>query len=78
MLWPDPDQRQRLVEIRDNLVSRISEAEREGWLGEVEGLQISLTGAEEKLAQVDRRSPQVNLGMPRQVDPAAAQEAQPS
>jgi hypothetical protein len=65
MLWPDPAQRDRLVEIRDNLVSRIAEAEREGWLGEIEGLKISLAGAEDKLAQIDRR-PQttVNLGMP--------------
>ena len=50
MLWPDPAQRQRLVEIRDNLIARIAEAEREGWPGEVEGLQISLAGAEDKLA----------------------------
>ncbi|MGW7243950.1 helicase associated domain-containing protein [Streptomyces sp. NPDC054804] len=28
------------------------EAQREGWLGEVEGLQVSLAGAEEKLAQL--------------------------
>jgi hypothetical protein len=42
MLWPDPTQRDRLIEIRDNLTSRIEEAEREGWLGEVEGLKISL------------------------------------
>jgi hypothetical protein len=55
MLWPDPAQKPRLVEIRDNLVARITEAEREGWPGEVEGLQISLAGAEEKLAQVERR-----------------------
>jgi hypothetical protein len=33
---PDPVQRGRLDEIRDNLVARIAEAEREGWLGEVE------------------------------------------
>lgn len=34
MLWPDPAQRDRLVEIRDNLIARIAEAEREGWLGD--------------------------------------------
>ena len=55
MLWPDPAQRDRLIEIRDNLVARIEEAEREGWLGEVEGLQVSLAGAEDKLAQIDRQ-----------------------
>ncbi|HET9116958.1 MAG TPA: hypothetical protein VFN75_02600 [Pseudonocardiaceae bacterium] len=67
MLWPDPAQRERLVEIRDNLTARITEAQREGWLGEVEGLQISLAGANHKLAQIERRSPRratVNLGIP--------------
>ncbi|MFI1035932.1 site-specific integrase [Streptomyces sp. NPDC020951] len=54
-LRPDPEQRHRLVEIRDNLLARIAEAEREGWLGEVEGLRVSLAGAEDKLAQIDRR-----------------------
>jgi hypothetical protein len=56
MLWPDPDQRPRLVDLRDNLAARIAEAEHHGWLGEVEGLQVSLAGAEDKLAQIDRRS----------------------
>ena len=67
MHWPDPAQRTRIVEIRDNLIDRIAEADREGWLGEVEGLNISLAGANDKLAQLDRRSPTtttVNLGMP--------------
>jgi integrase len=66
MLWPDPTQRQRLVEIRDNLTTRIAEARREGWLGEVEGLQVSLAGAQDKLAQIDRRTrpATVELGIP--------------
>jgi hypothetical protein len=68
MLWPDPAQRDRLVEIRDNLLARIAEAEREGWLGEVEGLQVSLAGAEDKLAQLhaeqSRRGTAIDLGMP--------------
>ncbi|MET9387696.1 hypothetical protein ABZY09_43515 [Streptomyces sp. NPDC002928] len=61
-------QRGRLVEIRDNLLARITEAEREGWLGELEGLEASLTGAQDKLAQLDaedaRRSTAVDLGIP--------------
>ncbi|NMO56076.1 site-specific integrase [Actinoplanes sp. TBRC 11911] len=68
MLWPDPAQRDRLAEIRENLIARIAEAEREGWLGEVEGLRISLAGADDKLAQIDRRTSggsAVNLGLPR-------------
>ena len=66
MLWPDPDQRARIVEIRNNLHNRIAEAEREGWLGEIEGLQVSLAGADDKLAQLDKNSrrPRVNLATP--------------
>lgn len=67
MLWPEPAQRPRIAEIRDNLIARINEAEREGWLGEVEGLKVSLAGANDKLAQIDRRAKatnQVDLGMP--------------
>ncbi|MEU9291834.1 hypothetical protein AB0D57_46335 [Streptomyces sp. NPDC048275] len=68
MLRPDPAQRHRLVEIRDNLIARITEAEQEGWLGEIEGLQVSLASAEEKLAQLDsereRQCKVIDLGMP--------------
>jgi hypothetical protein len=65
MHWPDPAQRPRIAEIRDNLTARIAEAEREGWLGEVEGLKVSLAGTEDKLAQIDRRSHRTaDLGMP--------------
>jgi integrase len=56
MLWPDPDQKPRLIDIRDNLTDRIAEAEREGWSGEAEGLQISLSGANEKLNQIESHS----------------------
>lgn len=52
-----------LTEIRDNLIARIAEARREGWLGEVEGLQVSLAGAEDKLALIDQRAT-VDLGLP--------------
>jgi hypothetical protein len=63
--WPDPAQRSRIAEIRDNLTARIAEAEHEGWLGEAEGLKISLAGADDKLAQIDRRSRRTaDLGMP--------------
>jgi integrase len=55
LLWPDPAQRTRLLEIRDNLKARIAEAQRESWLGEVEGLQVSLAGTEDKLVQIERR-----------------------
>ncbi|WP_327713211.1 hypothetical protein OG912_37270 [Streptomyces sp. NBC_00464] len=55
------------MEIRDNLLDRIAEAEREGWLGEIEGLRVSLAGSESKIDQIDSapRSMAINLGMPR-------------
>jgi hypothetical protein len=43
-----------LEEIRDSLRARVVEAIQEGWLGEVEGLQVSLAGANDKLRQIDR------------------------
>ena len=68
LLRPDPAERSRLVEIRDNLVVRIAEAESHGWFGEAEGLRVSLAGAREKLAQMDqiadRRAVAVHLGVP--------------
>ncbi|MFD7757864.1 integrase [Streptomyces sp. NPDC059757] len=57
LLRPDPPQRARLAEFRDNLIARIAGAEREGWLGKVEGLQVSLAGAQDKLAQLDAEAP---------------------
>ncbi|WP_371484103.1 hypothetical protein [Kitasatospora sp. NBC_00315] len=61
-------ERPRLVQIRDNPIDCIAEAEREGWLGEVEGLEAGLAGAEDKLAQMDsataRTAPAVDRGNP--------------
>ncbi|MEU3657855.1 hypothetical protein AB0E67_34935 [Streptomyces sp. NPDC032161] len=61
-------ERPRLVEIRDNLLARFLEAEREGWLGELEGLQSSLAHAKGELARLDaqisRQQESVDLGAP--------------
>jgi hypothetical protein len=73
LLRVDPAQQGRLEGIRDNLTARISEAEREGWAGEAEGLKISLDGTRQKLAQLDqlaRRAAAVHLGMPGPADTA--------
>jgi hypothetical protein len=51
----------------DHLLAFIEEAHHEGWLGEVEGLKVTLAGVQQKLAQVDeriRRPSTVNLGIP--------------
>ncbi|MFG2306436.1 hypothetical protein [Actinacidiphila glaucinigra] len=55
MAMPARAPRDRLVEIRDNLRARTAEAEREDWIGEVEGLRVSLAGAEDMLAHINRR-----------------------
>ncbi len=81
LLRVSPDQRGRLEEIRDNLLARIAEAEREGWAGEAEGLKVSLAAANNKLAQVGmtaaRRSEAVDLGIPAYRDIAVATIAVP-
>jgi hypothetical protein len=60
--------RGRLAHIIRNPTDRISEARIHGWLGEVEGLQISLTAARAKLAALDRTARNAvdtaDLGMP--------------
>jgi hypothetical protein len=63
------------VDIRDNLVNRIAEAEQHGWTGEAEGLKVSLTAANTKLAQLDgltaHRTTAIHLGIPAYHDIAA-------
>ncbi|MFF0401743.1 hypothetical protein ACFYSJ_39475 [Streptomyces sp. NPDC005248] len=68
VLIVSPKERPRLLEIRQNLTYRIADAEREGWLGEAEGLSVSLAAAEEKIERLDaresRRGSSVFLGVP--------------
>ncbi|MGA4980123.1 hypothetical protein [Streptomyces cinereoruber] len=69
VLQIDPRQRGRLIEIIRNLRERIREARGNGWLGEVEGLQVSLDAATAKLnslsrTRADGRPQLVDLGMP--------------
>jgi hypothetical protein len=66
-LRPDPAQQPRLLEIRDNLQARITEARREGWPGEISGLEATLQAAEQKLQTMHRiadRHGVTHLGMP--------------
>ena len=82
LLRPDPAQRSRLVEIHGNLAARIAEAEANRWLGEAEGLKVSLAGATQKLAQMDQitaRRDGTHLGMPAFPDVAGrAASTQPT
>jgi integrase len=75
MLRVDPTQRRRLAEIITNLGERISEARLNGWLGEVEGLRVSLRAAQDKLAALDRQAPGPTLlGTPTIVTDGAGRE----
>ena len=58
MLRVSPHQRPRLAAIISNLHERIAEARMNGWLGEVQGLEVSLKAAKRKLASLDRRTKQ--------------------
>ncbi len=81
LLRPDPAARPRLLQIRDNLIARIAEAESHHWLGEAEGLKVSLAGADAKLAQTDQitaqRSHSVQLGIPTFTDAAGRTNVTP-
>ncbi|AYV32002.1 hypothetical protein [Streptomyces goshikiensis] len=71
----DPRERPRLLEIIQNLRERIREARANGWLGEVEGLQVSSDAAMAKLnslkrAPADGRPQLVDLGVPAFTDHA--------
>lgn len=63
-----PAEKLRLEQIRNNLNDRIAEAEREGWLGDVEQLGVSLAATEEKIAQIEaqqrRKESPAFLGIP--------------
>jgi integrase len=77
MLHPDPLQEPRLLAIIANLEDRISEANERGWLGEVDGLQVSLAGARQKLEQMRKllsQPPVVPLGTPRIWRPGAGNQ----
>ena len=71
-----------MVQIRDNLITRITEAEEHRWLGEAEGLKVSLAGARAKLAQMDqivaRRSQAVQLSIPAFTDTAGRASTNPT
>jgi hypothetical protein len=56
----------RLDEIEENLLARRARAEHEAWLGEVEGIDLTLTFLRQKREETRRliRIASVELGMP--------------
>jgi len=66
-LRPDPAQMPRLQEIHANLLDRLSEAQEQGWLGEVAAIEASIAAAGQKLTamrQLAAKHAAVHLGMP--------------
>jgi len=67
MLHVDPKMLPRLNELGSDLVDRRHRAVESGWLGEIEGIDLTLRLLREKqsvAARLARREP-VSLGMPR-------------
>ncbi|GAA0818900.1 hypothetical protein ACFQVD_30245 [Streptosporangium amethystogenes subsp. fukuiense] len=63
-----PGERPRLEATRENLRARIAEAERGGWLGDVEQLTVSLAATDDKISLIDAnerwKNSSVFVGMP--------------
>ncbi len=67
MLRPHPAQLQRLTEIHANLQARLVEAREHGWVGEAEGLEVTIAAAEQKLRSMRRAASGatvITLGIP--------------
>lgn len=66
MLHIDPKMLNRLQEIETDLLARRARAEAEGWVGEIEGIELTLTYLNGKRAEARRlnRITPVSLGMP--------------
>jgi hypothetical protein len=56
----------RLQELETDILARRARAEAEGWLGEIEGIDLTLAFLRDKRAQAERTSARgtVALGMP--------------
>lgn len=65
MLHIDPKMLPRLTEIETDLTQRRTLAQTNGWLGELEGVDLTLSFLHDKKSQLDRRLQQLtNLGIP--------------
>lgn len=67
MLHVNPKMLGRLEELEADLTARLQRAEQENWLGEVEGIKLTLTFLRAKREETQRRArrPAVDLGIPR-------------
>ncbi|MGW1798207.1 tyrosine-type recombinase/integrase [Streptomyces sp. NPDC001984] len=67
MLHINPKMLDRLEELETDLLARLRRAEEENWLGEVEGINLTLTFLRAKRDETQRRArrPAVDLGIPK-------------
>ncbi|MDG9702565.1 hypothetical protein [Streptomyces sp. DH37] len=67
MLHINPKMLDRLEELETDLLTRLQRAQDENWLGEVEGINLTLTFLRTKREETQRRArrPAVDLGIPR-------------
>jgi site-specific recombinase XerD len=76
VLQIDPKLLPRLDELEDDLTARRARALREGWLGEIEGIDLTLTFLRQKREQAQRhRRTTVILGLPAR--PGAVEDTKP-
>ncbi|MGY0065274.1 recombinase [Streptomyces sp. QTS137] len=64
MLHIDPKMLARLDELESDLITRRQRAESEGWLGEIEGIDLTLSFLRDKQTRAKKLSGTTNLGMP--------------
>ncbi|MFC4470401.1 recombinase [Streptomyces xiangluensis] len=67
MLHVNPKMLPRLAELEADLLDRRARAEAEGWVGETEGIDLTLTFLRAKRDETQRRAqrPPVDLGIPK-------------
>ncbi|WP_432124265.1 recombinase [Streptomyces sp. C10-9-1] len=73
MLHINPKMLGRLEELEADLLARLQQAKEENWLGEVEGINLTLTFLREKREETQRRAQRrtVELGIPTRRLPGA-------
>jgi site-specific recombinase XerD len=69
VLQVDPKMLTRLDEIETDLLARRQQAETEGWRGEIEGIDLTLSFLRSKRAHTQRFTRRVQLGLPRMHQP---------
>ncbi|MGW4984551.1 recombinase [Streptomyces mirabilis] len=79
MLQVSPKMISRLDDLETDLINRRARAEAEGWAGEIEGIDLTLTLLRAKSDETGRRlrRPVVNLGMPLPRTTTPPQETTP-